>query len=144
MQLSRLFAVLLIFVSASACSDSTAPLLRAYTLTAVDGHPLPFTSFGIDAGSRLLWGNLYLDETGHAFKFDHYRYFGAILPADSSEETQRQDASYTIANDSITLELHRPLSGNDVGAFSDSVVTLTFDVSPRTGPVYTYRLVRAF
>jgi len=147
MQLSRLTAVLLVSVTVSACHDSTAPILRTYALTEIDGHPLPVTFMGIDAGSTVLSGTLYLNGAGRALRVDHYRDYSANNGM-TFDRTERLHDDYRITNDSITVGSFGTCTsscrGNEVGAFSDSVLTLTIDALPRTRPVYTYRLVKAF
>jgi hypothetical protein len=147
MHLSRLTAVLIVSVSVglSACHDSTAPILRTYALTEIDGHPLPVTFMGIDAGSTVLSGTLYLDDAGHALRVNHYRDYSANFGGGTWERSEKLHDYYTISNDSITVGSFGTCTGscrvNEVGVFSDSLLTLTFDVMPRTRPVYTYRAV---
>ncbi|HEX9084519.1 MAG TPA: hypothetical protein VF836_07255 [Gemmatimonadaceae bacterium] len=143
MHLSRLTVVLVVSVAVSACHDSTAPFLRTYALTAIDGQPLPVTFSAVDVGSTVLSGTLYLDDAGHAFRVDRYRDWSANTPK-TYERTERLNDGYRIANDSISLGVFgcpNSCPGNEVGFFSDSALTLTPDVMPRTRPVYTYHVV---
>lgn len=147
-QLSRLIAVLLVFAGASACHETTAPFGPFYVLTAVDGHSLPITSGGLDGSSTLLSGTLILDTDGHAIRRDHYRDYSANGGGMTFERNQQLSGPYAIANNSITVRWTSqgqcgsgPCLPNDVGAFSDSTVTLTADFGARTSPVYSYRLL---
>ena len=145
MQLSRLTAVLIVSVAASACHDSTAPIFRTYALTEIDGQPLPVTYMGIDAGSTVLSGTLYLDNAGHVLRVDHYQDYSANT-GKTYDRTERLHDDYRISNDSITVGSFGTCTsscrGNEVGVFSDSLLTLTIDVLPRTRPVYTYHAVK--
>jgi hypothetical protein len=146
MHLSRLTAVLVASVAVSACHDSTAPILRTYTLTDIDGKPLPVTFMGIDAGSTVLSGTLYLDDAGHALRVNYYRDYSANFGGSTSERSEKLRDDYRISNDSITVGPFGCTSscyGNEVGVFSDSILTLTNDILPRTSPVYVYHLVKA-
>jgi hypothetical protein len=149
MQLSRLTLVLLCFVALFACRDSTAPLLRTYELTAIDGHSLPVTFNGVDAGSTLLSGRLYLSGAGQAVKVDQYRDYSVIGGVTTSARTEQLPGDYTVTNDSIKVGWRAGFCGagpcvtDDIGAFSDSTLTLTVDLMPRTRPVYSYRFVGA-
>jgi hypothetical protein len=147
MRLSRLAAVLIASVALSACHDSTAPILRTYALTEIDGHLLPVTFMGIDGGSTVLSGTLYLEGAGHALRVDHYHDYSANT-GKTYDRTERLHDDYRISNDSITVGSFGTCTSscrwNEIGAFSDSLLTLTIDVIPRTRPVYTYRLVRGF
>ena len=145
MQLSRLTVGLLTLAAASACHDTSAPSAPFYVLVAVDGHPLPIVSNGIDVSSTLLSGGLILDPVGHALRIDHYRDFSANGGMTFNRD-QQLSGPYTIANDSITVRWTSqgqcgpgPCLPNDVGVVSDSSVTLTADFGARTSPVYTYR-----
>jgi hypothetical protein len=146
MHLSRLTAVLLVSVAVSACHDSTAPILRTYSLTEIDGKPLPITFMGIDVGSTVLSGTLYLDDAGHALRLNHYRDYSANFGGSTSERSEQLHDDYRVANDSITVGSFGTCTSschvNEVGVFSDSVLTLTIDLLPRTRPVYTYRAVK--
>ncbi len=143
MHLSRLTAVLLVSLAVAACHDSTAPILRTYSLAEIDGKPLPVTFMGIDAGSTVLSSTLYLDNAGHVLRVNHYRDYSANFGGGTWERSEKLHDDYKIANDSITVGSFGMCTGscrlNEVGVFSDSVLTLTFDVMPRTRPVYTYR-----
>jgi len=145
MHLSRLAAVLIVSVAVSACHDSTAPILRTYALTEIDGQPLPVTFMGIDAGSTVLSGTLYLNDAGQALRVDHYRDYSANT-GKTYDRTERLHDDYRISNDSITVGSFSTCAsscrGNEIGVFSDSVLTLTFDVMPRTRPVYTYHAIK--
>ncbi|MEO8909447.1 MAG: hypothetical protein ABI408_04390 [Gemmatimonadaceae bacterium] len=149
MQLSRLTLVLLVFIGVSACHDSTAPILRTYELTAIDGHPLPVTFMGVDGGSTVLSGRLYLYGSGQAVKVDQYRDYSANGGGMTLDRTEQQPGDYTITNDSIRVgwrvgSCGGPCVSDDIGAFSDSMLTLTIDLMPRTRPVYSYRRIGAF
>jgi hypothetical protein len=136
MQLSRLTVGLLIFAATSACHDTTAPS-GWYVLTAVDGHSLPFTFFGIDDSRTLLSSTLVLNSGGGALRIDHYRNnsnFGTMTFG-----SEQVSGSYTIANDSITVRWTS--LPNDVGAFSNSTVSLTEVFGAQTSSVYSYRAV---
>jgi hypothetical protein len=135
MQLSRLTVGLLIFAATSACHDTTAPS-GWYVLTAVDGHSLPFTSFGIDVSSTLLSSTLVLNSGGGALRIDHYRDHSANSGM-TSERNEQVSGAYTIANDSITVRWTS--LPNDVGVFSNSTVTLTEVFGAQTSSVYSYR-----
>ena len=145
MQLSRLTAAFIVSVAVSACHDSTAPILRTYALTEIDGRPLPVTFMGVDAGSTVLAGTLYLDNAGHALRVDHYNDYSANT-GKTYDRTERLHDDYRISNDSITVGSFGTCTGScrgkEVGVFSDSVLTLTNDALPRTWPVYTYHLVK--
>ncbi|MGZ3331427.1 MAG: hypothetical protein ACXU9O_09960 [Gemmatimonadaceae bacterium] len=148
MQLSRLTAGLLVLAVASACHDTSAPFAPFYALVAVDGHALPVSYYGLDGGSTLLSGTLVLDPVGHALRIDHYRDFSANGGGMISNRDEKLSGPYTIANDSITVQWTSqgqcgpgPCLPNDIGAVSDSIVTLTADFGARTSPVYTYRLL---
>jgi hypothetical protein len=146
MQLSRLTAVLIVSVGVSGCHDSTAPLLRTYSLTEIDGDPLPVVFLGVDGNSTVLSSTLYLDVDGHALRINHYRDYSANFGGSTSERSEKLHDDYRISNDSIAVGSFGTCTsscrGNDVGFFSDSVLTLTFDVLPRTRPVYTYHAVK--
>ena len=77
MHVSRLIAVLIVSVALSACHDSTAPILRTYALTAIDGQPLPVVFLGVDGSSTVLSSTLYLDDAGHVLRVNHYRDYSA-------------------------------------------------------------------
>ena len=148
MQLSRLTVALLIFSATSACHDSTAPSGPSYVLTAVDGRPLPFLSQGVDGSSTLLSGMLVLESAGRAVRIDHYRDYSANGGGMTFERDQVLSGPYTIANNAITVRWTSqgqcgsgPCLPNDIGAFSDSTLTLTADFGARTSPVYAYRFV---
>jgi hypothetical protein len=147
MQLSRLTVVLLVSIAVSGCHDSTAPILQTYALTEIDGHPLPVTFRGIDAGSTVLSGTLYLTGDGRALRVNYYRDYSANNGM-TFDRTERLNDDYRIANDSITVGSFGTCASscrvNEVGSLSDSGLTLTIDILPRTRPVYTYRLVKAF
>jgi hypothetical protein len=147
MQLSRLTVAFLTLAAASACHDASAPSGPVYVLIAVDGHSLPVVSNGIDGSSTLLSGTLVLDPIGHALRIDHYRDFSAN-GGGTFKRDEQLSGPYTIANDSISVRWTSqgqcgsgPCLPNDVGAFSDSTLTLTADFGARTSPVYTYHLV---
>ncbi|HEX9129213.1 MAG TPA: hypothetical protein VF850_08635 [Gemmatimonadaceae bacterium] len=146
MRLSSLTAVLVVSVAVSACHDSTGPILRTYVLTAIDGQPLPVTFMGIDAGSTVLSGMLYLDNAGHVLRVNHYRDYSANFGGSTSERSETLHDDYRVANDSITVGSFGTCTSschvNEVGVFSDSVLTLTNDLLPRTRPVYTYHAVK--
>ena len=146
MRLSSLTAVLIVSAAVSACHDSTAPILGTYALIAIDGQPLPVTFMGIDAGSTVLSGTLYLDDAGHVLRVNHYRDYSANFGGSTSERSETLHDDYRISNDSITVGSFGTCTGscrlNEVGVFSDSLLTLTFDVIPRTRPVYTYHLIK--
>jgi len=98
---------------------------------------------GIDAGSTVLSSTLYLDNGGRVLRVNHYRDYSANFGGGTWERSEKLHDDYKIANDSITVGSFGMCTGscrlNEVGVFSDSVLTLTFDVMPRTRPVYTYR-----
>ncbi len=148
MQLSRLTVVLLIFAATSACHNSTAPSGPSYVLTAVDGRSLPILSQGIDGSSTLLSGTLVLESGGRALRIDHYHDYSANGGGMTFERDQQLSGPYTIANNTITVRWTSqgqcgsgPCLPNDIGAFSDSTLTLTADFGARTSPVYAYRFV---
>ncbi len=145
MQLSRLAAMLFVSVAASACADSTGAIGRTYTLTEIDGHPLPVTFMGVDVGSTVLSGSLFLYDAGGAVRVDRYRDYSANN-GQTYNRTETLHDEYRIANDSITVGSFGTCTSscrlNEVGAFSEAGLTLTTDISPRTSPVYTYRLVK--
>lgn len=147
MQLFRLTAVILVVAGISGCRDSTAPAIRTYNLIEIDGQPLPVTFMGVDAGSTIISGTLYLNDAGRALRVDHYRDYSANFGGMTSERTEKLHDDYRIANDSIIVGSFGPCTTrcvNEVGAFSESGLTLTFDVLPRDRPVYRYRLVKPF
>jgi hypothetical protein len=113
----------------------------------VDGKGLPIIYQGIDTGSKLLWGTLTLDGAGHATVVSGYQDWGVIGGLTYSNRTVTLSGAYTVVGDSITLihptssECHgQPcaLSPNQVGFFSDTLVTLRPDLGTSTGPVYAY------
>lgn len=146
MHLSRLTVVLVVSVAVSACHDSTAPILRTYALTEIDGHQLPFVFLGVDGSSTVLSSTLYLDVDGHILRINHYRDYSANFGGSTSERSEKLHDDYRVANDSITVGSFGTCTSschvNEVGVFSDSVLTLTIDLLPRTRPVYTYRAVK--
>lgn len=147
MKLLRSFAVLSFLALASGCGDSTAPVVPQYTLTAVGGKGLPIVYQGIDTGSKLLWGTLTLDRSGHATVVNGYEDWGVIGGFTSSRYSVTLSGAYTVAGNSITV-IHPTSSAcngqpcvllpNQVGFFSDTLVTLATDLGPTKGPVYTY------
>jgi hypothetical protein len=148
MQLSRWTAVLLMCVAASACRDSAGPGVQLYQLTEINGQPLPVTlPGGIDFFERVLSGTLLLDGSGHVVRSIHFRSFDANTNRSLDGDQGRRD-DYRIDNGNITVgSLNGCTSScgtNEVGVFSESMLTLTLDVTPRTQPVYTYRLVTTF
>jgi len=146
MHLSRLAAALLTVVTLTACQDSIGPKLRSYALTAIDEHPLPVTFMGIDAGSTVLSGKLYLDNVGHALRINRVRDYWANFGGGTQDRTERLQNAYMVANDSIKVGSFDPCTSfcptNEVGVFSDSMLTLTVDAVPHNRPVYTYRRVK--
>jgi hypothetical protein len=147
MHLSRLTAVLIASVAVSACHDSTAPIFRTYALTEIDGQPLPVVFMGIDGGTTVLSGTLYLNEASRVMRVNHYRDYSANFGGGAWERSEKLQDDYRISNDSITVGSFGTCTsscrGNEIGVFSDSVLTLTFDAMPRTRPVYTYQAVKA-
>jgi hypothetical protein len=104
---------------------------------------LPFIYTGIDASTTVLAGKLFLNGSGKAVRTDQDRNYSANN-GQTHEWSSKQYLDYRIASDSISVGTFDSCSGecaaSDVGAFSDSVLTLTINVNPRTSPVYTYRL----
>ena len=101
---------------------------------------------GVDGNSTVLSSTLYLDVDGHALRINHYRDYSANFGGSTSERAEKLHDDYRISNDSIAVGSFRTCTsscrGNEVGVFSDSVLTLTFDVVRRTRPVYTYHAVK--
>jgi hypothetical protein len=148
MKFSRLTAVLLLCVTASACRDSTAPGIRVYQLTEVNGQPLPFSlPGGIDVFATVISGGLVLDNSGHALRTTRMRIFSANLNSTGESSDGRQD-DYRIDNGTITVGSLNGCTSSCVnsesGVYTGDMLTLTLDVIPRTFPVYTYRLVSRF
>lgn len=150
MTLIRSFAVLSFLALASGCGDSTAPGAPHYALTAVDGKGLPIIYQGIDTGSKLMWGTLTLDGAGHATVVNGYQDWGVIGGFTSSNRTETLSGAYTVVGDSITV-IHptssecngQPcaISPNEIGFFSDTLVTLATDLGTSRGPVYAYYMM---
>ncbi|MFL5480525.1 MAG: hypothetical protein ACJ79X_16035 [Gemmatimonadaceae bacterium] len=146
MRFFRPLGMLLVVGAVSACHDSTAPIVRVYELTSIDGQSLPVTSVGIDGGSTILSGKLYLTEAGGALSVRHFHDYSANFGGSTAERTEQLPGNYRIANDSIRLSWRvegcsGPCIADDVGVFDSSNLTLTADVPRPIRPVYTYRLV---
>ena len=128
------------------CESTTAPVAnqtRLYVLADIDGQAIPATT-GSQVGdtTTVLWGTVTLDANGRAVVTQHYRYVWRNYPPDTS--TLVLVEKYMAAHDSITVgsfarcpDLCAP---NMVGQLSDSTLTLTYDVLPRSDAVYRYRL----
>lgn len=140
MKLVRLFA--LCVASALACDNPVEPPLRSYQLTEVNGVRLPYRSQGIDGGSDLLSGRLYVNSTDRALRIDSYRDWSAMTPG-PLDRTERLQGQYRIANDSITftygLGCGNGCTVDQVGFFSDTLITLRFADPQVIQTVYTYR-----
>ncbi len=128
------------------CESATAPVpnqRRLYVLTDVDGQPLPAV-MGSQVGdtNTILWATVTLDATGHAVLMKRYGHAYLAYPPDTS--TSVSELKYLAAGDSITIGFFGPCidlcAPNLVGQLADSVLTLTYDVTPRFDPLYRYRL----
>jgi hypothetical protein len=138
-------------VLTTGCGDSTtAPSRPSYVLNAVDGKGLPIVYQGVDTGSKLVWGTLSLDGAGHATIVNGYYDWGVIGGFTSSNRTETLTAAYTVVGDSIRL--NHPTSDachgqpcfqppDEVGFFSDTLVTLATVLGTSKGPVYYYYMM---
>ena len=141
-----LIALLLLCGVAAACRESTAPrtTLRVYVLDSIDAHALPAVVSAFDGDTTVVRGAvLTLNQDGHAMRVEQlHSTYRAYPPADT---TITQQLGYRIARDSITVGYFTSCRGlcapDEVGAFTDSALTLTYDVSPRFDPVYYYQRV---
>jgi hypothetical protein len=128
------------------CESATAPVpnqRRLYVLADVDGQPLPAV-MGSQVGDTdtVLWATVTLDAAGHAVLMKRYRHAYLAYPPDTS--TSVSEMNYLAAGDSITVGFFGPCmdlcAPNLVGQLTDSVLTLTYDVTPRFDPLYRYQL----
>lgn len=133
----------LLWGAATACQDSTAPRSTPaiYVLDSIGGHALPAVVSAYSGDTAIvLWAVLMLDGAGHVRRVEQERYiYQGNQPTDT---TVTALLDYRVAGDSITVGYfggcRDACPPNEVGAYSDLELTLTFDTRPRTAPVYHY------
>jgi hypothetical protein len=146
MKLFRLLSVLTLAAAMAGCKDTLNSPLRVYELVAVNGHPLPVITSGIDDSFTLLAGKLYIGDAT-AIVEERNRYSSAMSPPTASESVSRQYFDLRIRNDTIAIgEFGCTVNCNPniVGLYREEGFALAPDTSAPSGPVYTYRLIGRF
>lgn len=143
MRARLLIALLAAGTAGVACSDSTGSQNsdRIYTLDNIDGTPPPgvVSVFGISGVVQS--ASLTLRFDGRATWFER-------VPTDAGtggDSTIAAQVEYQIHGDSIRLALpgcRGTCIPDDVGAISDTSLTLTYDVTPRFTPIYHFSRIR--
>ena len=142
MQPRLLITLLAAGIVGVACSDSTGSQHadRVYTLVDIDGTPPPgvVSVFGISS---------VVQRASLTLRFDGRATWFARVPTDAGtggDSTIAAQVEYQIHDDSIRLAVpgcRGTCIPDDVGAISDTSLTLTYAVTPRFTPIYTFRRV---
>jgi hypothetical protein len=146
MKFFRVLSVLSLAAAMAGCRDTLASALRVYELVAVNGHPLPVTTNGIDDSFTLLAGKLYLADA-NAIVEERNRYSSAMSEPAGVESLSRQYFDLRIRNDTIAIgQFGCTVSCNPnlVGLYREEGFTLAPDTPEASGQAYTYRLIGRF
>lgn len=138
MRLRLLIALLAAGSVGVACSDSTGSQSsdRVYTLDDIDGAQLPglVSVFGISS---------VVESASLTLRFDGRATWVAHVPSDAGaggDSTISREVEYQIHGDSILFPVRcrDACIPDDVGAISDTSLTLTYAVTPRFTPIYHF------
>jgi hypothetical protein len=141
--------VLIVGIASAACHSANEPQLtpRVYALKAIDERPVPavLSASALDT-TIVLADTLALDGSGHVAEIRHLRH--SVVGTGVQEDSTASRYEYHVSGDSIALSIPCGDSPNlcahgEIGTMSESSLILVADITPRTGPVLHYALVRS-
>ena len=141
--------VLFVGIACAACHSAIEPQLtpRVYVLEAIDDRPVPavLSASALDT-TIVLADTLTLDGSGHVAELRHLRH--SVVGTGVQEDTTASRYEYHVSGDSIALSIPCGDPPNlcphgEIGTVSESSLILVADITPRTGPVLHYGLVRS-
>ena len=138
-----LLVLMLLLLGCESVAAPTSGRSRLYVLSDVDGIVVPATlPTLVGDTTTILWATVTLDATGQAVSTTRLRHVYLSYPPDTT--TTVLIRKYREEGDSITVGYFATCRDiclpNSVGLLTDSTLTLTWDIIPRTDPVYRYRL----
>jgi len=141
--------VLIVGVASAACNSAIEPQLtpRVYVLEAIDDRPVPavLSASALDT-TIVLADTLALDGSGHVAEIRHLRH--SVVGTAVQEGTTASRYEYHVSGDSIALSIPcgdppNLCAHGEIGTMFESSLILVADITPRTGPVLHYALVRS-